>query len=108
MNPKVYAFQSVIWRNPDSKNDYIAFPYDAKKEFGKGLVKVHATYDGEPADCYIRNRGFRNQDGSIRYMMVIRKEVREKIGKLWGELVDVTVREVADSKTKNGSSASDQ
>lgn len=108
MNPKVYAFQSVIWRNPDSKSDYIAFPYDAKKEFGKGLVKVHATYDGEPVDCYIRNRGFRNRDGSIRYMMVIRKDVREKIGKLWGELVDVTVREMEDGKVKNGSPHSDQ
>lgn len=98
MNPKVYTFQSAIWRNPESTSDYIAFPYDAKKEFGRGLVKVHATYDGVPVDCYIRNRGFRNKDGSIRYMMVIRKEMREKIGKTWGETVDVTVQEIEDDK----------
>lgn len=25
---------------------YIEFPYDVKKEFGKGRVKVQATFDG--------------------------------------------------------------
>lgn len=29
---------------------YVAFPYDIRVEFGKGRVKVHATFDGEPYD----------------------------------------------------------
>lgn len=29
---------------------YIEFPCDVKTEFGKGRMKVHATFDGEPYD----------------------------------------------------------
>lgn len=93
MNPKVYEFESLIWRNPEGRSDFVAFPYDIKEEFGKGLVNVHATYDGVPVDCSIRNRGFTNQDGSIRYVMVIRRDLQAQIGKMWGETVKVTVRE---------------
>ena len=35
----------------------MAFPWDIRKEFGKGRVKVHATFDGVPYDGSVVNMG---------------------------------------------------
>lgn len=48
MKEKVYTFQAVIEPVPEKGGAYIRFPYDVRKEFGKGRVKVHATFDGIP------------------------------------------------------------
>ena len=48
MNDKIYEFEAEIKKVPDIDGAYIAFPYDLKKEFGKGRVKVHVEFDGEP------------------------------------------------------------
>ncbi len=69
------------------------FPYDIRKEFGRGRVKVHATFDGEPYDGSIVNMGVKNEDGSICYILGLRKDIREKIGKQPGDQVRVTVTE---------------
>ena len=63
-------------------------------EFGKGRVKVHATFDGEPYDGSIVNMGVKNADGSVCYIIGIRKDIRAKIGKQMGKPVAVTVNEV--------------
>ena len=44
---KVYEFEAVIKKIPDIDGAYVEFPYDVRKEFGKGRVKVHAEFDGE-------------------------------------------------------------
>lgn len=61
--------------------------------FGKGRVKVHATFDGEPYDGSIVNMGLKHQDSSICYIIVLRKEIRSKIGKQPGDCVQVTMTE---------------
>ncbi len=48
---------------------YVIFPYDIRKEFGRGRVKVHTAFDGEPYDGSIVNMGVRNADGSVCYIM---------------------------------------
>jgi hypothetical protein len=73
---------------------YIEFSYDIKAEFGKGKVRVHATFDGEPYDGSIVNMGVKNPDGSVRYIIGIRKDIRAKIGKQAGDSVLVTIREM--------------
>ena len=35
---------------PQKGGAYVEFPYDIRKEFGKGRVKVHVTFDGIPYD----------------------------------------------------------
>ena len=50
MNKKIYEFEAVIKKVPDINGAYIEFPYDVREEFGKGRVKVHATFDGEEYD----------------------------------------------------------
>jgi len=93
MNSKVYEFSAVIRKVPDMDGAYVEFPYDVKKEFGKGRVKVHATFDGEPYDGSIVNMGLRRADGSVCYIIGLRKDIRAKIGKGPGDTVHVTIRE---------------
>ena len=48
MNPTVYEFDAVIRKVPDIDGAYVEFPHDVQALFGKGRVKVAATFDGVP------------------------------------------------------------
>lgn len=89
---KRYEFDSVIYPVPEKGGAYIRFPYDIRTEFGKGRVKAEITFDGEPYSGSIVNMGVKNEDGSICYIIGIRKDIREKIGKQSGDTVRVTVK----------------
>ena len=90
-----YAYDAVIGESEIVKGGaYVVFPHDIRKVFGKGRVFVHATFDGEPYDGSIVNMGVKNQDGSVCYVIGIRKDIREKIGKQPGDTVQVTIREM--------------
>ena len=93
MNSKVYEYESQIFEADKKGGAYVIFPYDIRKEFGRGRVKVHAEFDGEPYDGSIVNMGVKNADGSICYIIGVRKEIRARIGKQPGDVVMVTVRE---------------
>lgn len=87
MNQKVYEYESLIYAAGDTGGAYVIFPYDIQKEFGRGRVKVHVTFDSEPYDGSIVNMGVKNEDGSICYIIGIRKDIREKIKKQPGDCV---------------------
>lgn len=93
MNDRVYEYESLIYEAESRGGAYVAFPYDIRKEFGRGRVKVHVSFDGEPYDGSIVNMGVKKDDGSICYMIGIRKDIRARIGKQPGDLVRVVVRE---------------
>lgn len=93
MNDKTYDYDAVIQKVPDQNGAYVIFPYDLKTEFGKGRVKVHAAFDGEPYDGSIVNMGVKNADGSVCYILGIRKDIRAKIGKQSGDTVQIMIRE---------------
>lgn len=93
MGQKVYGYGSQIYEADRKGGAYVIFPYDIRTEFGKGRVKVHVTFDGEPYDGSIVNMGIKNDDGSVCYIIGIRKDIRAKIGKQPGDTVSVTVRE---------------
>jgi len=84
---KLYEFEAEIKKVPGIDGAYIEFPYDVRKEFGKGRVAVTATFNGV------------KYDGSLVKMKTpchiigIRKEIREKIGKQAGDTIKVTIRE---------------
>ena len=84
----------MIYPVPEKGGAYVCFPYDIRKEFGRGRVKAEITFDGEPSSGSIVNMGVKNEDGSIRYIIGIRKDIRAKIGKQPGDTVRVTVRPV--------------
>ena len=93
MNTKVYEYDAVIQKAPDQDAAYVEFPFDIRTEFDKGRVKVHATFDGEPYDGSIVNMGVKNPDGSVCYIIGVRKDIRAKIGKQAGESVRVVICE---------------
>jgi len=93
MTDRIYKFDAVIKKVFDMDGAYVEFPYDIKTEFGKGRVKVLATFDGEPYDGSIVNMGVKNADGSVCYIIGIRKDIRTKIGKQAGDSVRVTIKE---------------
>ena len=94
MNENVYEYDAVIQSSASGKGGaYVPFPYDIQAEFGRGRVKVYATFDGVSYDGSVVNMGVKNADGSICYVIGILKEIREKIGKQPGDTVRVTIRE---------------
>ncbi len=93
VDDKVYEYESLIYEAGETGGAYVLFPYDIRKEFGRGRVKVHVTFDGEPYDGSIVNMGVRNADGSVCYIIGVRKEIRSRIGKQPGDSVLVKVRE---------------
>lgn len=72
---------------PDIDGAYIEFPYDVKEEFGKGRVKVHATFDDI------------SYDGSLVKMKTpchilgMRKDIRQQLNKGPGDSVRMTIVE---------------
>ena len=91
MSQKIYEFDAVIQKVPDQDGAFVAVPFDIKTEFGKGRVKVYATFDGVPYEGSIVNMGVKNPDGSICYIIGVRKDIRAQIGKQAGDTVFVTI-----------------
>lgn len=90
---KVYEFTAPIHLVPEKGGAYVIFPYDIREEFGKGRVKVHATFDGIPYDGSIVNMGLNNEDGSKCYIIGVLKAIRQQLGKTEGDTIAVTIRE---------------
>ncbi|MCL2457232.1 MAG: DUF1905 domain-containing protein [Defluviitaleaceae bacterium] len=89
----IFEFDATIQKIDDQDGAFIAVPFDIKLKFGKGRLPVHATFDGEPYDGSIVNMGVKNPDGSVCYIIGIRKDIRAKIGKQAGDIVRVTIKE---------------
>lgn len=93
MEKKVYEFEAVIEPVPDKGGAFVRFPFDIREEFGKGRVKVLAKFDGVPYKGSIVNMGVKNDDGSICYIIGVRKDIQKQMGKYPGDTVSVTVTE---------------
>ena len=89
MNDKLYRFTAEIKKVPDIDGAYVEFPYDVWAEFGRGRVKVLATFDGVPYE------GSLVRMGTPGHILGLRKDIRAKIGKQPGDRVEVTLRERA-------------
>jgi hypothetical protein len=93
MSGETYEYDAVIQKVDGIDGAFVAFPYDVRAEFGKGRVKVHATFDGVGYDGSVVNMGVRNADGSVCHIIGLRKDMRARIGKQAGDSVRVTIRE---------------
>ena len=93
-NNNTYSFSATIHTDAESGGAYIIFPYDIRKEFGKGRAKVHATFDGIPYDGSIVNMGVKDENGNICYIIGVLKSIRIKLGKSDGDTVEVQVYEI--------------
>ena len=86
-----YEYDAVLHENPDNGGAYVVFPWDLRKELGKGRVKVHAEFDGIPYDGSIVNMGLKNPDGSVCYVIGVLKAIRATLGKCDGEMIHVVI-----------------
>lgn len=91
-----YRFTARLVQNGTMDAGYIVFPYDIRKEFGKGRVRVDATFDGVPYRGSIVNMGVRDADGNVCYILGVLKSIRRQIGKDFGDEVEVCVTVLAD------------
>lgn len=87
MEKERYEFNAVILRNGEMDAAYIEVPIDIKEIFGKGRLLVHATFDGVPYDGQIVKMG------TPSYIIGVRKDIRKKINKSFGDTIAVTIQE---------------
>ncbi len=84
-NPGRIAFEGVIKRT-DGGGAFVEFPYDVEDKYGvKGRVPVKVTFDGVPY------AGSMVKMGTECHLLLILKEIREKLGKDRGDKIRVTV-----------------
>ena len=88
---KRYEYDAVLHEMVENGGAYVVFPWDIRKEFGKGRVKVHAQFDGVPYDGSIVNMGVKNPDGSVCYIIGVLKAIRNKLNKHDGDTIHVVI-----------------
>ena len=94
-----YEYDAVLHELPEKGGAYVAFPWDLRKETGKGSLKVHAEFDGVPYDGSIVNLGLKNPDGSVCYIIGVLKSIRQALQKHDGEATSVFADRLTEFKT---------
>lgn len=89
-----HRFTAIIERSGDMDAAYVVVPVDIRTVYGVGRLKVDATFDGEPYRGSVVNMGVKDAEGNICYIIGITKAIRQRIGKSFGNTVDVTLRAV--------------
>ena len=89
-----YRFRAVLRQSDGLDAAYVVFPWDLRAEFGKGRLKMRATFDGAPYEGSVVNMGVKDARGNICYIIGVPKAIRQRIGKGFGEEIDVTIAPV--------------
>ena len=91
MELKRWEYDAPLHEIPENGGAYVIFPWDLRKECGRGRLKVHASFDGLPYDGSIVNMGLKAPDGSVCYLIGVRKAIRQELGKREGDCVHVVI-----------------
>ena len=84
---KKHTFTAAI-QNASGANGggaFVEVPFDVEEAFGSKRPKVKAMIEGVPY------RGILTRMGTERHLLIILKEIREQIGKTFGDEVKITV-----------------
>lgn len=81
-----HQFRAIIQQS-DRGGAYVIVPFDVEQVYGKKRVKVKASIDGEPY------RGSLVRMGGQDHILGILKEIRKKIGKTYGDEVEIVLEE---------------
>lgn len=84
-----YEYDAVLMEEPDSGGAWVPFPWDVRALYGKGRLKVHARFDGIPYDGSIVNMGVKNPDGTVCWIIGVKKDIRQAMGA--GDTVRVVI-----------------
>lgn len=87
-NDKPHEFTAVLEKPNDGMDTaFINIPFDVEEVYGtNGMVKVKALFDGHPY------RGSLSNMGTGGHIIIVRKDVREAIGKKVGDKVRVQIQ----------------
>ena len=86
-----YEFKTAIEPVPDKGRAFVRVPIDIRAEFGKGRLKVHAEFNGVPYDGSVVNMGIKNDDGSICYIIGVRKDIQKEMNRGVGDVIHVVI-----------------
>lgn len=81
---KKQTFTATIL-NAGGGGAYVEVPFDVEAAFGSKKPRVKATFEGVPY------RGMLTRMGTEHHVLIILKEIREKISKTFGDEVNITV-----------------
>lgn len=82
--PQKHTFIAVI-KNAGGGGAFVEVPFDVEAAFGSKRPKVRAVIEGVPY------RGTLVRMGGASHLLIILKEIRERIGKTFGDEVKITV-----------------
>ncbi|HEY3475916.1 MAG TPA: YdeI/OmpD-associated family protein [Anaerolineales bacterium] len=82
--PNKQTFTAVI-HNAGGGGAFVEVPFDVEAVFGSKRPKIKAMIEG------VAYRGILSRMGTDYHMLIILKEIREQIGKTFGDEVTVTV-----------------
>jgi ribosomal protein S18 acetylase RimI-like enzyme len=88
----IQEFKAIIKQHENINGAYVEPPFDVKEVFGSKRVKVKATFDG------VEYRGSVVSMGGC-YMIGITQEIRNKIGKGFGDEVFVTLEKDVEERS---------
>jgi len=89
--PKKQTFKAVI-QNAGGGGAFVEVPFDVEKVFGSKRPKVRAMIEGVPY------RGLLTRMGGPNHMLIILKNIREQIGKTFGDEIKVSVEVDVDER----------
>ncbi|MEP2773830.1 MAG: YdeI/OmpD-associated family protein [Fulvivirga sp.] len=93
-NAQTQTFEATIQTNESNNGAWVNIPFDVKEVFGtSGQVKVKAHFDGHEYRGSIANMG----TGS--HILIVRKDIREAIGKQPGDNVKVEIKKDTDKRS---------
>jgi hypothetical protein len=81
---KKQIFTAVI-QNAGGGGAFVEVPFDVEKEYGSKRPKVKALIEGVPY------RGLLTRMGTDCHVLGIRKEIRDQVGKTFGDELTITV-----------------
>lgn len=82
--PKKHTFTATI-QNAGGGGAFVEVPFDVEQAFGSKRPKVKALIEGVPY------RGTLVRMGTECHLLLILKEIREKVGKTFGDEIKITV-----------------
>ena len=95
-----FEYDEVIHEVKDKGGAYVIFPWNIKELFGRGRVKVNASFDGIPYRGSIVNMGVRDDEGNICYIIGVLKSIREQLKKGEGDKVHIVIEVINDTTLK--------
>lgn len=89
MHSLKYSFKATILQSGNINAAYVEFPFSVQELFGKkGQVKIKAVFDGK-----VEYRGSLAKMKSDCHILGLTQEIRKKLGKSFGDEVEVELWE---------------